>query len=265
MPIIETTGHQSSASHAAQRHLLASRIDNVFFAEPLFDMLPDVVFFVKDERGRYVLVNQTLVERCGLRDKSALIGRNTAEVFPASMANNYLEQDMAVLSGALEVRDQLELHLYPDRDPGWCMTHKIALRDADGKIIGLSGISRDLNKPDKEHPVYRRISAAAQYIQENFDQPMQLSDLARIASLSVSQIERYFQKIFYLTPRQMIIKARLDAAAAMLGGAQSITEIAVACGYNDHSAFTRQFKDKVGVTPSEYRATLKHRAAPLAA
>ena len=34
-------------------------------AEALFDLVPDVVFFVKDGVGRYVAVNHTLVSRCG--------------------------------------------------------------------------------------------------------------------------------------------------------------------------------------------------------
>ena len=55
----------------------------------------------------------------------------------------------------------------------------------------------------------------------------------------------------------MIIKARLDAASKMLVGECSVTEIAIACGYHDHSAFTRQFKATVGMTPSEYRAMRK--------
>ncbi|MDC8757132.1 AraC family transcriptional regulator [Janthinobacterium fluminis] len=242
------------------RRRLAALIDDVFFTEPLFDLLPDVVFFVKDLQGRYVVVNQTLANRCGLRDKAALLGRRAADVFPAAYAGNYHEQDQSILAGGPDIRDRLELHLYPDRDPGWCMTQKMALRDHSGRIVGLSGISRDLNMPDKAHPVYGRISAAADHIRDNYEQAIQLSDLARIAGLSASQIERYFQRIFHLTPRQMIIKTRLDAATALLAGRQNITDIAIACGYHDHSAFTRQFKEKVGLTPSDYRAqkTCKH-------
>ncbi|MFM9435967.1 AraC-like DNA-binding protein [Janthinobacterium sp. CG_23.3] len=253
----EQNRHEDSAGGDAARLLLASLADNACFAAPLFDLLPDVVFFVKDKESRYVLVNQTLASRCGMRDKAAMVGRHTAEVFPAAYACTYLAQDRAVLAGGAEIRDRLELHLYPDRDPGWCMTHKMALRDSAGAIVGLTGISRDLNMPDQEHPVYRRISAAANHILENYEQPIQLADLARIAKLSASQIERYFHRIFQLTPRQMIIKTRLDAATALLAGAQNITDIAVACGYHDHSAFTRQFKEKVGVTPSQYRAANK--------
>lgn len=59
----------------------------------------------------------------------------------------------------------------------------------------------------------------------------------------------------------MIIKIRLDAASAMLADpGKTITEIAAACGYQDHSAFSRVFKATVGVTPSEYRLVLLSKA-----
>lgn len=243
----------------AARLLLGAVADGGLFAEKLFDALPDVVFFVKDEAARYVLVNRTLAERCGHRDKAALIGRNAAEVFPGALGDSYLRQDQAVLASGVGIDDQLELHLYPNRVPGWCLTCKIALRDKGGAVVGLAGISRDLKMPDEQHPVYRRVSAAAAHIRQHYAQPIRLAEVARIASLSASQIERYFHRIYELTPRQMIIKTRIDAAAAMLAGDASITAIAVACGYHDHSAFTRQFKEKVGATPSAYRALLKKR------
>jgi AraC-like DNA-binding protein len=248
-----------AAGAASGRKLLASAIADTLFAETLFDALPDVVFFLKDRECRYQVVNRTLAERCGVRDKAALIGRTAVQVFPGGLGATYAEQDRSVLDTGADIRDRLELHLYPDRDPGWCLTSKLPLRDAGGSIIGLAGVSRDLAMPDKKHPVYRRIAAAAQFIRENFDQRVQLADLARIADLSVSQVERYFHRIFYLTPRQMMIQTRLNAASAMLAGDMSVTDIAAACGYHDHSAFTRQFKSTIGVTPSEYRTLLKSR------
>jgi AraC-like DNA-binding protein len=175
------------------------------------------------------------------------------------MGAGYLEQDKAVIASGTAIRDQLELHLYPDRDPGWCLTCKVPLVDERGAVIGLAGISRDLAMPDRKHPVYRRVAAAARHIQDHYDQQVQLADLARIASLSVSQVERYFHKIFHLTPRQMIIQTRLNAAANLLRGTMSVTDVAASCGYHDHSAFTRQFKATIGVTPTEYRAMLKRR------
>lgn len=246
-----------AAAAACARAALGAGIADAFFAEPLFDALPDVVFFVKDVQGRYVVVNQTLVQRCGLRHKDALLGRTPAEVFAQPFGQGYLAQDLAVLAGGEAIVDQLELHLYPNRAPGWCLTRKLALRDGAGRIVGLSGISRDLAMADRKNPAYAKVAAAARLIHEQFDQPLRLAGLARSANLSVAQLERYFLRIYHLNPRQLIIKTRLDAASRMLAGPASVAEIALACGYGDHSAFTRQFKATVGLTPSQYRLMLQ--------
>ena len=47
--------------------------------EAIFDLVPDVVFFIKDREGRYVAVNRALVLRCGRREKHELVGRTPAD------------------------------------------------------------------------------------------------------------------------------------------------------------------------------------------
>ena len=64
------------------------------FVEELFDRLPDVVFFVKDRRARYVVVNRSLVERCGVRSKHELIGRTAEDIFPAPLGEAFFHQDL---------------------------------------------------------------------------------------------------------------------------------------------------------------------------
>jgi len=240
-----------------QRQEMAAQVGDAFFAETLFDAMSDIVFFVKDSAGRYVVVNQTLVRRCGLREKSALLGRTASEVFPTRLAANYAAQDALVLSGAKALSDQLELHLYPNRSPGWCLTQKLALRDRQQKIIGMTGISRDLASPDQQHPVYEKIAAAVAHLHQHHAQHIKMADLVKLTGLSLAQLERNFYKIFSLTPRQMMVKIRIDAASTMLSQPQqSITDIALACGYQDHSAFSRVFKATVGMTPRQYRDML---------
>src|SRR5690349_8268024 len=80
--------------------------------EPLFDAMPDVVFFVKDDKARYLIVNTTLVMRCGRKKKEALLGKTAEEVFPARFGEVYTAQDANVVRSQSRFIDQLELHPY---------------------------------------------------------------------------------------------------------------------------------------------------------
>ena len=136
-------------------------------AEELFDLVSDTIFFVKDAEGRYVAVNQSLVERCGRRHKREIIGKTVSELYPANLAAGYAFQDRMVLRTGRRILEKLELHLYPDRRRGWCLTSKIPLRNA-GRIVGLAGISRDIGALDKGHAIPASLAAAIGYLQRAF-------------------------------------------------------------------------------------------------
>ncbi len=92
---------------------LFSQLGAPFTGEMLFDCLSDVVFFIKNQLGQYVVVNHTLVQRCGLSGKQELIGRRPDEVFPRPLGSSYRDQDEAILRGGSPINNQLELQLYP--------------------------------------------------------------------------------------------------------------------------------------------------------
>jgi AraC-like DNA-binding protein len=220
---------------------------------PMLDVIPNAVIFIKDIQARYVLANRTLVERCGFKHLQPLLGKTSADVFPARFGPGYTEQDQRVLKQGLVLEDQLELHLYGSREPGWCMTHKRPLYNRKGDIIGLMGVSVDLQTASDMHPAYQRLAAVDGYIREHFHRPVSLKELTHIAGISVAQLERYCRRVFHLTPRQMIQKVRLENAHRLLLTDMPITDVAIQCGYTDHSAFSRQFKALTGFTPRQYR------------
>lgn len=219
--------------------------------EALFDALPNVVFFVKDEDGRYTHANLTLVARLGLKRRRDVVGRRVMELFPANLGRAYAAQDQRVLSGEL-IEDYLEVHIFPSRKPGWCLTCKRPLRLKE-KVIGLVGISRDLGPPDARHPTYDRLRRVLAYLQEHYAGEVRMQTLASLVDLSVSQLERHFRRVFLLTPHQALNKLRIDAAMRLLQGEASVAAIGVACGFADQSAFSRRFKATVGMTPRHYR------------
>jgi AraC-like DNA-binding protein len=226
-----------------------------FTGEELFDRLNDVVFFVKNERAEYVVVNRTLVERCGARDKRQILGKTAEEVFPGPLGRSYREQDEALIRTGAADFDRLELHLYPGRDQGWCLTNKLPLLGPDGRVMGLVGSSQDLHPPSERAEGFEEVAKAVQYARDHLDERLTLGALAAASGLSSYQFDRRIRRLFRLSTGQLLIKLRMDAASESLrAGDRPVAEIALACGYSDQSAFARQFRRTIGLTPLEYRS-----------
>ena len=222
--------------------------------EQLFDHVPDTVFFLKDRAGRYLAVNQSLVERCGFREKLELLGRHVRDVFPAELAERFAAQDEAVLRTGRPIKDRLELHWYARGRAGWCLTTKLALRDHAGEIVGLAGISRDLRAPGDRDSIPASLVETLEFLEGHCGDPITPASLARNAGLSPIRFARIIKRIFRLTPSQLITQARLAAASVLLiESRQSVARIAYACGFYDHSAFTRAFRSATGSTPTQFR------------
>jgi PAS domain S-box-containing protein len=220
----------------------------------LFDRLPDVVFFAKDTDGRYVQVNGTLVRRLGATRREDVLGRTAVDLFPPPLGRRYLEQDLAVIRSGRPLEDMLELHLYPDHGEGWCITAKLPVRSAAGEVVGLVGTSRDVHPAAAAAGSLADLAEAVRRIHEAYPEPLKVDELAALARLSEYQFGRRIKALFGITPAQLVIKTRIDAARRMLAaGKEPVAGIAIACGYCDQSAFTRQFKAVVGLTPVQYR------------
>lgn len=236
---------------------LFSQLAEPFTGEALFDCLSDLVFFIKNRRCEYVVVNRTLVERCGRRDKRELIGRRADELFPLPLGEGYRAQDESVLRNGTPILNQLELHFYPTGGRGWCLTNKLPLRSRAGQVIGLVGISKDLRAANERGEDYSAVAKVVQHMQQNFGSTLRVKELARQAGLSSYQFEQRIRRIFQLTAGQLIQKIRMEAAVKRLRETNDpIAVIALDCGYSDQSAFTRQFRQTAGLSPSHYRAAL---------
>ncbi|HYG22628.1 MAG TPA: AraC family transcriptional regulator [Verrucomicrobiae bacterium] len=236
------------------RHELLSQLAEPLVGEALFDCLADLVFFVKNSRYEYVVVNQALVERCGLQRKEEVLGRRADEVFPSALGQTYRAQDERVLRSGEAIRDQLELHFYHSGGRGWCVTNKLPLRNRAGEVIGLVGISRDLPAGQEKGGDYAQVARAVQRIQSRYHEPLRVRELAAHAGLSEYQFEQRVRRIFQLTAGQLLQKTRMEQAVRLLRASdRTIAEIALDCGYSDQSAFTRQFRQTVGLSPTQYR------------
>lgn len=222
--------------------------------ERLFDHTPDIAFFIKDRLGRYLVVNHSLVERHGLTGKAQMIGRRPCDVCPGDFGRIPAEQDATVLRTGRPIVERLELHWYTPHKPVWCLTTKLPIRDARGAVTGIIGMSKDVRTPIPTKEIPAEIATALHHLESAFSTPLTPSDLARIAALPAARFARIIKRIFGITPSQLIAKTRIAAASRLLRDTdRSVAEIALECGFSDHSAFTRAFRVVTSVTPTQFR------------
>ena len=237
-------------------HKLAPEFPPVEVAllEKLFDQAADMAFFVKDAEGRCVAVNDSLVRRHGLKHKGEVIGKRPSEICPGDLGRIPAEQDAKVLRTGKPLLDHLEMHWDQPHQPVWCLTTKLPVCDAQGKVTGLVGFSRDLRVPVERQEIPPAFVAAWEYLEEHLDESPTPAEFARRSQLTPARLARLTKRLFGLTPSLLLAKTRLTAATRMLLETdKTVAEIAVACGFYDHSAFTRAFRSATGMTPTEFR------------
>lgn len=222
--------------------------------ESAFDALGDVIFCVKDSERRYRAVNQAFADRLDVPDKQDLIGKRAEDFFPETLAGIYAAQDRLVLSSARAVRDQLEQITHRDGSMGWFLADKFPLLDDSGAASGLLGISQNLHTPSDSDLEIANLRNVVEHIKTHLDQPLRVEQLARRISLSQDQLDRRMKRVFRLTTRKFIMKCRLEEATRRLvETCEPLAEIALACGFSDQSAFTRQFRAAGNMPPLMYR------------
>ncbi len=215
---------------------------------------PHVMFCVKDLDGRYVVANRAFAERAGLPAAGAVVGATAHDLFPAELADSYAAQDAEVLATGQPLTNELEYISRPDGSIGWYLTSKSRLADDAGDASGIVSISVDLRTPADAAAPHAGLARAVEYLRAHLAQPIAVADLAGAAGMTVSQLERSMNRVLGLSPKQLVLRLRLEHAIAELEGRDvPISEIAQRCGYYDQSAFTRHFTRVVGVSPGAYR------------
>lgn len=222
--------------------------------EQVADLMHDTAFFIKDDSGRYLVVNQSLVDRHGLRDKSQMIGRRPCEICPGDYGLIPTEQDAQVLRTGRPIIERLELFWRRPHLPVWGLTSKLPIRGDDGRVTGLIGISKDLASPVSREEVPPALAEVLRHLETAYDEPVSPSSLARKAGMTPVRFARTIKRIYGITPMQLITKTRITAGCRLLGETDaSIADIALDCGFSDHSAFTRAFRAVIGLTPTRFR------------
>lgn len=107
--------------------------------------IPDLMY-VKDDRCRYVFNNPAHLRFLGASHQSDVAGKSVLDLFPGDLADKFYRDEQAIIDSGVPLINQEEQTCDHAGRRMWVSTTKVPLRDSEGRVIGLAGISRDITE-----------------------------------------------------------------------------------------------------------------------
>lgn len=102
--------------------------------------------FVKNRRGEFVAVNRRVADHNGFRRPADMRGRTDFEITTPGRARKLHDEEQAVMRTGEPLLDKEERLSTVNGGAAWFSTSKSPLRDGDGDVIGLAGVTRDVTR-----------------------------------------------------------------------------------------------------------------------
>lgn len=136
--------------------------------------------------------------------------------------------------------------------PDYELTVRNELSSVFRRIVKLS--EADINGNTANLVQEIRLRDILNYIHAHYSEKITLDDIAAAAFISKSEVLRCFKSIIGQSPISYLKNYRLRNAAYMIQNTEySINTISELCGFDDHSYFSKSFKEVYGCSPREYR------------
>jgi AraC-like DNA-binding protein len=244
------------------RKLWLNQLDSGAHFHRIFDCIPGVHFFAKDQFGRTMFVSSGILQRYQMRDEKEMLGLTDFDINPDSMAADYVRDDRRLLTGEAKRIERVELWFNSQGLPDWFVVTKLPLLDASQHPIGIMGVLRRAAEHEMRLPLMQTVSRAVEVIRSDFAKHISLRAVAESCGLTLRNLQRRFHAAFGVSPQEFLIKTRVIAAMHLLAETSlTAAEIAAKSGFVDASSFAEQFKRRTGSTPTEYRLAQHARQA----
>ncbi|MCP8898700.1 EAL and GGDEF domain-containing protein [Gilvimarinus xylanilyticus] len=103
------------------------------------------LIYAKDRNGHFLFANVALAKLFGLNSPQDMLGKSDFDLYPDHLARGYHQDDQQVIDSGEPIADREEQMIdIASGEHRWYSTTKIPLKDVNGAIIGLVGITRDI-------------------------------------------------------------------------------------------------------------------------
>ncbi|MCX6268639.1 MAG: PAS domain S-box protein [Bacteroidetes bacterium] len=134
----------------------------------VLDHFPGIVFW-KDNQSIYSGCNQAFAEGAGLQNPAEIIGKTDFELpWGNTEAESYRVDDYEVMHSGKKKLNIIETQHQIDGQVLWVDTSKIPIRDSDGKVIGLIGVSNNITEKKLAEEALKESDVKYRELVENF-------------------------------------------------------------------------------------------------
>ena len=142
---------------------------------------------VLDRDGRYVVVNQELVERFKVNSQDDIIGKTVSDFFPPEQAAEYSKQDQRILETGVSEQVSYEIR-HDDGGTHAYLAQKFPIRDGDGEIVGLGIVSTDITELRQAEAAVREREARFRSFIDNSPAYISMMDRDRVFILASQKL-----------------------------------------------------------------------------
>jgi PAS domain S-box-containing protein len=146
------------AAQERTRQVMSDLAQERTLLRTLIDHLP-ISVFAKDVQGRKTLTNPVDLKYMQVDNESSVLGKTDLDIFSPEVAASMFADDMRVLQTGYPVIDREEFVREVGKDKRWLLTSKIPLRDEQGQVTGLVGISYDITDRLQAEEKIRQLNA----------------------------------------------------------------------------------------------------------
>lgn len=220
----------------------------------LFEVLPEVIFYVKDTESKFVAANTAMLEAKNIKNPDDLLGESDFAFHPRGLAEAYRAEDQDVMRSGQPLLNRVWFVLDPSSRPGWFISSKVPLQDHNGQVLGIAGVRYAIETPEERRFQFKTLAPVFQHLEEHYDKRVSMTHMAKLAGLSQTHFNRSFNDMVGMPPSRFLQHLRIEKARQLLTLTErNISTIAQDIGYHDQSHFSRHFRQITSTSPRDYR------------
>jgi len=120
-------------------------LDDAYLFATLLESTGDSVY-VKDREGRLVRASRAMARSLGFERAEDLVGLSDHDLFESDFADGTRLEDVRIMETDQPLNGLIESRQLPDGGFNWTLTSKLPLHDDRGRVVGLLGITREINE-----------------------------------------------------------------------------------------------------------------------